>query len=37
LQQTEQALSKTKSELKTEKLKNTAADIGATIMDGTVL
>ncbi|MDR1503515.1 MAG: hypothetical protein LBT43_13790 [Prevotella sp.] len=34
LHQTEQALSKTKNELKTEKLKNTAADVGSTIMDG---
>lgn len=34
MRQTEQTLSKTKSELKTEKLKNTAADVGSTIMDG---
>lgn len=33
-QQTEQILNKTKNELKTEKLKNTAADVGSTIMDG---
>lgn len=30
----EQALSKTKNELKTEKLKNSAADVGSTIIDG---
>ncbi|MDR3059957.1 MAG: plasmid recombination protein [Prevotella sp.] len=34
LLQTEQVLSKAKGELKTEKLKNTAADVGSTIMDG---
>lgn len=34
LKETEQALSKTKNELKTEKLKKSAADVGSTIMDG---
>jgi hypothetical protein len=34
LQQTEQALSKTKNELKTEKFKNTAANVGSTIIEG---
>lgn len=34
LKETEEVLNKTKGELKTEKLKNTAADIGSTIVDG---
>lgn len=34
LKETEEVLNKTKAELKTEKLKNTAADIGSNIMDG---
>lgn len=34
LKETEQALSKTKNELKTEKLKKSTADVGSTIMDG---